>query len=86
MTTNESKLYKYAVFTHYLFNKPKMYSLKYKHLSWTFFDKLFRTNEWVSVNEKGNASIDSDAFFTESKDEIQSFMKWNIDKDNNDLN
>jgi len=82
----KSSIFEYSIFTNYTFNKPNRYTLCRRMYGFTWWEKLIFEYEWVSLTKNGTPNhAFKRPFITESIDEINKFMEWNIKKDNNTL-
>jgi hypothetical protein len=86
---NENKKsndFEYSIFTNYTFNKPNKYTLCRRFYDFKWYEKLIFKYEYVALTKNGIPSYGfKRPFITESIDEINKFMEWNINKDNNTL-
>jgi hypothetical protein len=84
-----SSKYEYSIFTCEVFNKPNMYTLCYRDIpkpkKWyhSLFSPICFSSVWTSLSQCGTSAYGyKTPFVTQSIEEINEFMDWNIEKDN----
>jgi hypothetical protein len=82
-----SKEYEYSIFMIHEFKKPTKYILCFRKIKMGWIDRvIFKMNDWKEIDINGWCGINKKrTFITESVEEINEFMEWNIKKDNYDL-
>jgi hypothetical protein len=80
-----SKKYEYLIFIIDEFKKDNKYILCRREIKISWIDRvIFRLNYWKELDVKGFSGMyKKSTFITNSIQEINDFMEWNIKRDNN---